>query len=370
MRASLWFWGLAGLQLYFFYPSNWVLLFIFVSSAVLARLLRYFVLDKWQHQVPTDGSWWVVITGTSSGFGQLGALRLASRGINVVATVRRESDGESLLKRAASDAIRRRIHVVLMDVASVASVKEARDQVAAKLQQGNGLLVGVINNAGYSVSGRLEAVPLGKWKKEYDVNVFGVVAVTQAFLPLLKSAAKQGASPRVVFVSSVVGSAAMAETAPYSSSKFAVQAIADNARVELRRYGIKTVVIQPGAFKTEFFGRLVKDFQLKDAEEGEELLDPAMVSEVHAEFEQKNEVLAKLALSFPPGDPVAEAMELSVLTKMPESKIFVGYDTGLYKLLSLAPDEIGDLLTWAIMTLPFGPFMRSIILGKGNKKDE
>jgi NAD(P)-dependent dehydrogenase (short-subunit alcohol dehydrogenase family) len=58
------------------------------------------------------------------------------------------------------------------------------------------------------------------------VNVFGVVAVTQAFLPLLKSAAKQGASPRVVFVSSVVGSAAMAETAPYSSSKFAVQAIA------------------------------------------------------------------------------------------------------------------------------------------------
>ena len=51
MRASLWFWGLAGLQLYFFYPSNWTLLFIFVSSAVLARLLRYFVLDKWQHQV-------------------------------------------------------------------------------------------------------------------------------------------------------------------------------------------------------------------------------------------------------------------------------------------------------------------------------
>ena len=60
----------------------------------------------------------------------------------------------------------------------------------------------------------------------------------------------------------------------------------------------------------------------------------------------------------------------SVLTKTPESKIFVGYDTGLYKLLSLAPDEIGDLLTWAIMTLPFGPFMRSLILGKGNKKDE
>ncbi len=80
--------------------------------------------------------------------------------------------------------------------------------------------------------------------------------------------------------------------------------------MELRRYGIKTVVIQPGAFKTEFFGRLVKDFQLNEAEEGEELLDPAMVSEVRADFEQKNEVLAKLALSFPPGDPVAEAMEL------------------------------------------------------------
>lgn len=137
--------------------------------------------------------------------------------------------------------------------------------------EGNGLLVGVINNAGYSVSGRLEAVPLGKWKKEYDgtpssalhvvraahahivvivivmvivvvvvvvvvaVNVFGVVAVTQAFLPLLKSAAKQGASPRVVFVSSVVGSAAMAETAPYSSSKFAVQAIAVCAHLTLHR---------------------------------------------------------------------------------------------------------------------------------------
>jgi NAD(P)-dependent dehydrogenase (short-subunit alcohol dehydrogenase family) len=67
------------------------------------------------------------------------------------------------------------------------------------------------------------------------VNVFGVVAVTQAFLPLLKSAAKQGASPRVVFVSSVVGSAAMAETAPYSSSKFAVQAIAVCARLTHHR---------------------------------------------------------------------------------------------------------------------------------------
>jgi NAD(P)-dependent dehydrogenase (short-subunit alcohol dehydrogenase family) len=73
-----------------------------------------------------------------------------------------------------------------------------------------------------------------------QVNVFGVVAVTQAFLPLLKSAAKQGTSPRVVFVSSVVGSAAMAETAPYSSSKFAVQAIAVRDSASPRFYPVQS----------------------------------------------------------------------------------------------------------------------------------
>jgi NAD(P)-dependent dehydrogenase (short-subunit alcohol dehydrogenase family) len=84
------------------------------------------------------------------------------------------------------------------------------------------------------------------WWPLCAVNVFGVVAVTQAFLPLLKSAAKQGASPRVVFVSSVVGSAAMAETAPYSSSKFAVQAIAVCAHLTHHR---TTCTTQPLRFR-------------------------------------------------------------------------------------------------------------------------
>jgi hypothetical protein len=148
--------------------------------------------------------------------------------------------------------------------------------------------------------------------------------------------------------------------------------VKDNARVELRKYGIKAVVIQPGAFKTEFIVRLMRGLQAKEQEEGENLIDPDMRREADKSFDDKAEVLSKMVLSFPPGDPVAEAMETSVLAKMPEAKIFVGYETGLYKFMSLAPDEINDVLTWAIMTLPFTPFMRSFILGKdaNKQKDE
>lgn len=176
----------------------------------------------------------VVITGCSTGIGQEAALHLAGCGFRVLAGVRKESDTDPL--RASSG-----ITPVIMDVTDEKSVRAA----AAHPLLREASEVHLVNNAGIALGGPVEATPVFRWKQQFDVNVFGLVEVTQAFLPFLR--ATKG---RVVNLSSVAGIAASPYLAPYAASKFAVEAISDSLRRELKQFGVKVIVLEPGPIKT------------------------------------------------------------------------------------------------------------------------
>lgn len=177
----------------------------------------------------------VVVTGASTGIGGDASRELAANGFRVFGTVRREEDGRAL-EQAGVTPLR-------LDVTDEASVEAARDRV--RLLLGGTPLVGLVNNAGISCPGPVELLDLDEFRKVFEVNVLGVVAVTKAFLPLLKES-----KGRIVNMSSVSGRVATPFIAPYVASKFALEAISDCLRRELHPFGVDVVVIEPGNVRT------------------------------------------------------------------------------------------------------------------------
>jgi NAD(P)-dependent dehydrogenase (short-subunit alcohol dehydrogenase family) len=186
-----------------------------------------------------------VITGCSTGIGRAAALHLAGQGFRVLAGVRKEKDADSF--RASPG-----ITPVIIDVTDDKTVKSAAAHPALS-EAGQ---VHLINNAGVAMGGPVEATPVNKWKQQFDVNVFGLVEVTQAFLPFIR--ATKG---RIVNLSSVAGIAASPYLGPYAASKFAVEAISDSLRRELKQFGVKVIVLEPGPIKTPIWekGMAVQD---------------------------------------------------------------------------------------------------------------
>ena len=193
----------------------------------------------------------VLITGASSGFGHDAALRLARRGHRVFATMRdtkaRNAAARQELERiAASEKLP--LQVLELDVTDEASVNAA---VAAALSSSQRLDV-VINNAGYAGLGITEAYTAEQFQQMFDVNVFGVVRVNRAVLPAMR---KQR-SGLLIHVSSGAGRVVVPTMAPYCASKFALEALADTYRYELTPFGIDSVIIEPGIYKTPIFDKM------------------------------------------------------------------------------------------------------------------
>jgi NAD(P)-dependent dehydrogenase (short-subunit alcohol dehydrogenase family) len=177
----------------------------------------------------------IVVTGASTGIGAAAAAGLARLGYVVFAGVR--SDADASVVRALHE----NVCALLLDVTDAEEVAAAADAVAA-----SGLPVrGVVNNAGIAVGGPLEFLPVDELRRQFEVNLFGAVAVTQAFLPLLRPA-----RGRLVFLGSSSGRLATPFVAPYSASKFALRAVTDALRVELSPFGLSVSLIEPGSVKT------------------------------------------------------------------------------------------------------------------------
>jgi NAD(P)-dependent dehydrogenase (short-subunit alcohol dehydrogenase family) len=189
----------------------------------------------------------VLITGTSNGFGRLTTLTLARHGHTVVATMR-DIAGKN---RPAADELRRtaeagnlKIHVIELDVASDASVTQGVDAALAKV----GHLDVVINNAGIGIAGLAETTTPAQLSRLLDVNVVGVQRVNRAVLPSMR--ARRGGL--IVHVSSGLGRLAMPLLGVYAASKWALEAIAETYRYELKPAGIDVSIVQPGTFQTNF----------------------------------------------------------------------------------------------------------------------
>ena len=175
----------------------------------------------------------VLVTGASTGIGAATASSLADAGFIVFAGVRDEA--------AARAIARANVTPLTLDVTDAAAIADAAETVA----QSGHVLAGVVNNAGIAVGGPLEFLPIDELRRQFEINVFGAIAVSQAFLPHLR--ASRG---RLVFVGSVSGRLAVPFIGPYSASKFALRALSDALRLELARAGIAVALIEPGSVKT------------------------------------------------------------------------------------------------------------------------
>nr|WP_240746565.1 SDR family NAD(P)-dependent oxidoreductase [Cryptosporangium phraense] len=181
------------------------------------------------------------MTGASTGMGAASARELAGRGFHVLAGVRRERDGEAL--RADG------VEPVLLDITDSAQIAA----LAARVDADPRPLLALVNNAGIAVNAPVEALPMDEWRRQFDVNLFGHIEVTQALLPaLLRSRG------RVVNISSIGGKVALATYGAYAGTKFALEAVSDALRRELAPHGVQVVVVEPGGVQTEMAARGVE----------------------------------------------------------------------------------------------------------------
>ena len=181
----------------------------------------------------------ILVTGASSGIGEATAVLLSQKGFRVYAGARRIEKLKALEGLGAGG-----ITALALDVTSEASIDAALARIAAD----GATLYGLVNNAGVSVAGPIEEVPLEAWRRQFETNVFGLVAVTRKVLPAMR-AARVG---RIVNIGSLAGRIVSPFMGVYGSSKHAVEGLSDALRRELRPFGIKVSVIRPGFINTPF----------------------------------------------------------------------------------------------------------------------
>ena len=181
-----------------------------------------------------------VVTGSSTGIGRASALALARDGFRVFAGVRKAADGEALVAAAEGE-----LEPLSLDVADGDAIAAAAERVREATE---GRLAGLVNNAGVAVPGPVEGVDLDELRRQLEINVVAQVAVTQAFLPQLRSA-----RGRVVFMSSVGGRMAFPYLSPYNASKHALEAIGDSLRQEVGPFGVGVAIVEPGSVATPFW---------------------------------------------------------------------------------------------------------------------
>ena len=188
----------------------------------------------------------ILITGTNSGFGNLISKTLLCSGYRVVSTMR---DINNRNQQNAAELMAKGAIVIEMDVTSDTSVDTA---IQSALSQADEIDV-VVNNAGVGVSGRQESFTIKDFQRVFDINVFGVQRVLRAVIPHFRK--KRSGS--IVNISSILGRMVLPYFGPYNASKYALEALTENYRIELSQFGIDVSMIEPGGFMTHFLGNLI-----------------------------------------------------------------------------------------------------------------
>src|SRR5262245_55553881 len=193
----------------------------------------------------------ILVTGATSGIGRHAAIYLAKRGHRVFASGRNEKALAALKASPEVAALGATLETVQLDVTDAASIARARDTVHARTG-GRGLDV-LVNNAGFGVLGPTELISDADMRAQFETNVFGLMAVTRAFVPQMR-ARRAG---RVINVSSIGGRYTLPLFGVYNSTKYAVESLSDALRVELGPFGVQVILIEPGVIRTQFTERSV-----------------------------------------------------------------------------------------------------------------
>lgn len=267
----------------------------------------------------------VMITGASSGIGRACALWLDRAGWQVFATVRKEADGLSLKREASPN-----LHTILLDVTDPDQISAAAQTVGEHV--GRKGLHGLVNNAGIAAGGLVEYLDPEELRRVLETNTIAPLSVTRRLIPLLRSA-----RGRIVMISSIAGFSSTPLLSPYCASKFALEALTDGMRLELKPWGIEVVSVQPGAIKTEIWEKA------RAYVEGELRNYPPKA------FEMYGPLLDKIAetLEKPRGveaDEVARTVETALNVARPKARYLVGRDARIRSWIENLPTALRDRL--------------------------
>jgi NAD(P)-dependent dehydrogenase (short-subunit alcohol dehydrogenase family) len=278
----------------------------------------------------------VVITGASTGIGWACALSLDTLNFRVFAGVRKDGDGEALGRTSSP-----RLTPVFIDVTDERSIAAAVKGVSREVEHAG--LAGLVNNAGVAIPGPLEYLSLEELRRLLEINLVGQLAVTQAFLPLLRKA--QG---RVVNISSLAGKLTTPFNGAYSAAKHGIEAFSDALRMELSPWGIHVCVVEPGTIATAMPKKLLRDADAVLAAlpaEGRERYGQA--------FETYVRTLADHAQSGSSPEVVSRAVVHALTAPKPRTRYPAGKPAGrMLALYRLLPDRLLDRVILRFLGLP------------------
>ena len=266
-----------------------------------------------------------VVSGASSGIGQATTQALAARGFHVLAGVRRDEDAERLVGEG--------VEPVILDITDPAHVRNIAERVAS--DSAGRPLSALVNNAGIAVNAPVETIPMTEWRRQFEVNFFGQVAITQALLPSLLQA-----RGRIVNVSSIGGRVVGPTFGAYAASKFAVEAMSDALRREVGRLGVRVIVIEPGTVATAIWGKGLATAQELVTSMSQE--QQIRYRDIVAAVRNQAEKLQRSGI-----DPAeaAAAIVKAIETRDPRARYLVGRDAKVMaRVAKLLPDRAVDWL--------------------------
>ena len=233
----------------------------------------------------------MLITGVSTGIGYDLSKTFISGGYHVFGSVRKEKDFDRLQKELGE-----KFTPLLFDVTDHEAIQKAVPVVREKVGE-NGL-AGLINNAGIALYGPTQVLPMSVFRKQFEVNLFGAIAVTQNFLPFLGAVQNCSHPPgRIINISSSAGKMALPYMGPYSSSKFALEGWSHALRRELMIYGIDVIIVGPGAIKTPIWTKTDNPPpELLDSDYGRSMYNLRKLFFKHAEKAMRSDDLAQKIL--------------------------------------------------------------------------
>ena len=264
----------------------------------------------------------VIVSGASTGIGRATAQHLSGLGFDVLAGVRREGDAPGGTTP------------VLLDVTDAAAV----DALAQRM--GGAPLAGLVNNAGVALGGPIEHLGVDGWRRQFDVNLFGHIAVSRALLPALR--AGRG---RIVNVGSIGGRMALPFVAPYTASKFALRAFSDSLRLEVRAQGIHVALLEPGSIATPIW-----DKGQATQQEVEDELAPELRERYAKGLEGARKQTARAARDAIAPEKVAAVVEQALTGRRPRAHYVIGREAKAQALLAHLPAPVTDRL----LRLAFG----------------
>eukprot|EP00055_Hartaetosiga_balthica_P018533 m.134718 g.134718 ORF g.134718 m.134718 type:complete len:318 (-) comp9689_c0_seq1:224-1177(-) len=300
---------------------------VFWMAAIALLMYGIFVLPRASFETHKEGG--ILITGTSTGIGRHAAISLAKQGFTVFATVRKQADVDDLNSLNIEH-----LRPIIMDVTN----QEEIDATVALIAESGVKLFGLVNNAGISARVPLEGHDMERIRNMFEVNTFGLISVTQAFLPTLR--ANKG---RIVNIGSVAGLVGMPGSSIYSATKFGLEGLTDALRRELHPLGVSVSIVEPAFVKTAIAGKSTGQHSSFHWVSDEVKKVYNSFFETFDEKRLKGEELASTT------DVTTEAITDALLNKRPETRYVVAKTYHVpakvtHFLSWLLPDRVEDML--------------------------